>query len=163
MRVAKSDGFAYMARQRVDGKASQAWFWLQRCPSVIETLELNMSTQKAVVLIVEDEPLIRFTMLDALEEVGHVVLEAANADEAMVLLRNRTDVDIVFTDVNMAGSMDGIQLAQRVRALRPHIGIIITSGVVRLDPMLLPTRTFFLPKPYQHDTVLTAVHSLLQN
>ena len=116
-----------------------------------------MSTQKAVVLIVEDEPLIRFTMLDALEEVGHVVLEAANADEAMVLLRNRTDVDIVF------GSMDGIQLAQRVRALRPHIGIIITSGVVRLDPMLLPTRTFFLPKPYQHDTVLTAVHSLLQN
>ncbi|KEQ08066.1 MULTISPECIES: response regulator [Pseudorhizobium] len=122
-----------------------------------------MSTQKAVVLIVEDEPLIRFTMLDALEEVGHVVLEAANADEAMVLLRNRTDVDIVFTDVNMAGSMDGIQLAQRVRALRPHIGIIITSGVVRLDPMLLPTRTFFLPKPYQHDTVLTAVHSLLQN
>jgi DNA-binding NtrC family response regulator len=125
-------------------------------------MELSMSVQKAVVLIVEDEPLIRFTTLDALEEVGHVVLEAANADEAMVLLRNRTDVDIVFTDVNMAGSMDGIQLAQRVRALRPHIGIIITSGVVRLDPMLLPARTHFLPKPYQHDMVLSAIHTLLQ-
>ena len=121
-----------------------------------------MPEQKAVVLVVEDEPLIRFTTLDALEEVGHVVLEAANADEALVLLRNRTDVDIVFTDVNMAGSMDGIQLAQRVRALRPHTGIIITSGVVRLDPMLLPAGTRFLPKPDRHDMVVSAIHTLLQ-
>lgn len=116
--------------------------------------------EKAVVLIVEDEPLIRFTTLDALEEAGHAVLEAGNADEAMVLLRNRTDVDIVFTDVNMAGSMDGLQLARRVRAMRPRIGIIITSGVVNLDPMLLPANTVFLPKPYQHDRLLTAIHEL---
>lgn len=116
--------------------------------------------QKAVVLIVEDEPLIRFTTLDALEEAGHTVLEAGNADEAMVLLRNRTDVDIVFTDVNMAGSMDGLQLARRVRAMRPRIGIIITSGVVNLDPMLLPANTVFLPKPYQHDRLLTSIHEL---
>lgn len=120
-----------------------------------------MGVPKAVVLIVEDEPLVRFTTLDALEEVGHVVLEAANADEAMVLLRNRSDVDVVFTDVNMAGSMDGIQLARRVRAIRPHAGIIITSGVVRLDPMLLPANTVFLPKPYQHDMLLSAIHSLV--
>jgi CheY-like chemotaxis protein len=119
-----------------------------------------MSVRKAVVLIVEDEPVIRFATLDALEEVGHVVLEAANADEAMVLLRHRRDIDVVFTDVNMAGSMDGIQLAQRVRAIRPHTGIIITSGVVQLDPMLLPANTVFLPKPYQHDMLLSAIHSL---
>ncbi|MGK9054095.1 response regulator [Xaviernesmea oryzae] len=117
--------------------------------------------QKAVVLIVEDEPLIRFTTLDALEEVGHVVLEAANADEAMVLFRNRPDIDIVFTDVNMAGSMDGIQLARRIRAIRPSVGIIITSGVVNLDPMLLPANTVFLPKPYQHEKLLTSIHELL--
>ncbi|MCB5201025.1 response regulator [Neorhizobium sp. T786] len=121
-----------------------------------------MPVPKAVVLIVEDEPMIRFTTLDALEEVGHVVLEAANADEAMVLLRSRTDVDVIFTDVNMAGSMDGIQLARRVRAIRPHTGIIITSGVVRLDPMLLPANTVFLPKPYQHDMLLSAIHSLVE-
>ncbi|WJR66461.1 response regulator [Neorhizobium sp. CSC1952] len=117
--------------------------------------------QKAVVLIVEDEPLIRFTTLDALEEVGHVVLEAANADEAMVLFRNRPDINIVFTDVNMAGSMDGIQLARRIRAIRPSVGIIITSGVVNLDPMLLPANTVFLPKPYQHEKLLTSIHELL--
>lgn len=117
--------------------------------------------RKALVLIVEDEPLIRFTTLDALEEVGHGVLEAGNADEAMVLFRNRSDIDIVFTDVNMAGSMDGIQFAQRVRALRPGIGIIITSGVVNLDPMMLPANTLFLPKPYAHDRLLSAIHELM--
>ncbi|MGO8105771.1 response regulator, partial [Rhizobium leguminosarum] len=57
------------------------------------------------------------------------------ADEALVVLKGRQDVDILFTDVNMAGSMDGLQLANRVRAIRPNIGIIITSGMVRLDPM----------------------------
>ena len=117
--------------------------------------------RNTVVLIVEDEPLIRFTTLDALEEAGHTVLEAGNADEAMVLLRNRADVDIVFTDVNMAGSMDGLQLARRVRAMRPGMGIIITSGVVNLDPMLLPANTVFLPKPYQHDRLLTSIHELM--
>lgn len=117
--------------------------------------------QNAVVLIVEDEPLIRFTTLDALEEVGHVVLEAANADEAMVLFRNRPDIDIVFTDVDMAGSMDGLQLARRIRAIRPRVGIIITSGVVNLDPMLLPANTVFLPKPYLHERLLTSIHELM--
>jgi DNA-binding NtrC family response regulator len=121
----------------------------------------TLMAQKAVVLVVEDEPLIRFTTLDALEEVGHHVLEAGNADEAMVLFRNREDIDIVFTDVNMAGSMDGIQLAQRIRAIRPSIGIIITSGVVSLDPMLLPANTVFLPKPYQHDLLLSSIHEML--
>jgi DNA-binding NtrC family response regulator len=61
----------------------------------------------------------------------------------------------------MAGSMDGLRLAQRIRAIRPSIGIIITSGVVNLDPMLLPTNTVFLPKPYQHDRVLSAIYDLL--
>jgi DNA-binding NtrC family response regulator len=120
-----------------------------------------MAPKKAVVLIVEDEPVIRFSTLDALEEVGHTVREAGNADEAMVLFRNHSDIDIVFTDVDMAGSMDGIRLSQRIRAMRPSIGIIITSGVVNLDPMLLPANTVFLPKPYQHDRLLDAIFQLM--
>lgn len=121
-----------------------------------------MAIPNAVVLVVEDEPLVRFATLDSLEEVGHEVLEAANADEAMVLFRNRADIDIVFTDVNMEGTIDGLQLVQRVRAIRPGIGIIITSGVVRLDPMLLPANTVFLPKPYQYDELLSSIHQLLE-
>jgi DNA-binding NtrC family response regulator len=119
-----------------------------------------MSSDNSVVLIVEDEPLIRFSTLDALEDVGHVALEAGNADEALVMLRNRPDVEILFTDVNMAGSMDGLQLAKRVRALRPDIGIIITSGVVHLDPLALPTNAVFLSKPYRHEALLTSIHQL---
>lgn len=120
-----------------------------------------MAATKAAVLVVEDEPLIRFATLDALEDAGYDVLEAASADEAMVLFRSRPDIDIVFTDVNMAGSMDGLQLTQRVRAMRPNTGIIITSGVVRLDPMLLPANTVFLSKPYQYDEILSSIDQLL--
>ncbi|TBF78790.1 response regulator [Rhizobium leguminosarum] len=119
-----------------------------------------VASNSAVVLIVEDEPLIRFNILDVLEEVGHVALEAANADEALVVLKGRQDVDILFTDVNMAGSMDGLQLANRVRAMRPNIGII-TSGMVRLDPMALPANTAFLPKPYMHDALISTINSLM--
>jgi len=57
--------------------------------------------------------------------------------------------------------MDGIQLAKRVRAMRPNIGIIITSGLVRLDPMALPANTAFLPKPYMHDALISAIDSLM--
>jgi two-component system, response regulator PdtaR len=119
-----------------------------------------MSHKQSVVLIVEDEAEIRFNTLDALEEIGHTVLEAANADEAIILLRNRSDIEVVFTDVNMAGSMDGLQLARRVRAMRPSLGIIITSGLVRLDPMLLPARTVYLPKPYQFSDLFSAIDRL---
>ncbi len=119
-----------------------------------------MEPRNAVILIVEDEPLVRFSTLDALEEVGYTALEAGSADEAMVLFRNRADIDILFTDINMAGSMDGLQLAQRIRAIRPSIRIIITSGVVNLDPMLLPANTVFLPKPYPHDQLLASIYEL---
>ena len=119
-------------------------------------------TMSAVVLIVEDEAMIRFNVLDALEDVGHVAIEAANADEAIMLLKHRSDVDILFTDINMAGSMDGMQLANRVRAMKPNIGIIITSGLVRLDPRALPANTAFLPKPYAHDVLISTIDSLMR-
>ncbi|MGO7969334.1 response regulator, partial [Rhizobium ruizarguesonis] len=57
--------------------------------------------------------------------------------------------------------MDGLQLANRVRAMRPNIGIIITSGMVRLDPMALPANTAFLPKPYMHDTLISTINYLM--
>jgi DNA-binding NtrC family response regulator len=122
--------------------------------------EIFMAPQKPAVLIVEDEPLIRFSTLDALEDVGHLVFEAGNADEAMVLFRNHDEIGVLFTDVDMPGSIDGIQLARRIRAIRPSMAIIITSGVVNLDPALLPANTIFLPKPYQHDALLTAIYEL---
>jgi CheY-like chemotaxis protein len=81
-----------------------------------------------VVLIVEDEALVRMTAVDMIEEAGFEVLEATNADEAILLLEARRDITVVFTDIEMPGSMDGLRLAQAVRGRWPPIKIIATSG-----------------------------------
>jgi CheY-like chemotaxis protein len=81
-----------------------------------------------VVLVVEDEALVRMTAVGMIEEAGFEVLEAANADEAILLLEARRDLTVVFTDIEMPGSMDGLRLAQAVRGRWPPIKIIATSG-----------------------------------
>lgn len=83
------------------------------------------------VLIVEDEPLLRFDAVDALENAGFSTFEAANADEALVLLK-RNKIDTLYTDINMPGSMDGLGLARRVLSLWPKTRVIIASGLVRM-------------------------------
>ena len=80
------------------------------------------------VLIVEDEPLVRFCAVQTVEEAGFDVIEAANADEAIAILESRQDIRVVFTDIHMPGSMDGLKLAHAVRDRWPPIKIIVTSG-----------------------------------
>jgi DNA-binding NtrC family response regulator len=121
-----------------------------------------MPSKPAVILVVDDEPLIRFSAIDVLESEGYEAIEAANADEALVFINRRDDIDVVFTDVNMPGSLDGIQLAQRARAIRPKMGIIITSGMVRLLEPSLPPETVFFPKPYQFDKLLGSIRKMLK-
>lgn len=110
------------------------------------------------VLVVDDEPLIRFATVDALEDAGFEVLEAGNADEAVVLLRG-TEVDVVFTDVNMPGSTDGLGLMAMVRARSPSTQVIVTSGHVRLGAFDLASGVSFIPKPYSHDTIVRMLKS----
>ncbi len=106
------------------------------------------------VLVVDDEPLVRFSTLDALEEAGFHVLEAANAYEALIMLQN-ADIDAVFTDVNMPGSTDGLALAKLVRARAPKTRVIVTSGHVRLGGFDLASGISFIPKPYSHDAIIS--------
>jgi CheY-like chemotaxis protein len=80
------------------------------------------------VLVVEDEALIRMLVVDELESLGLTVLEAASADEALPILLSDVPVQVLFTDVRMPGSMDGIELARRARAIRPHLKVIVASG-----------------------------------
>jgi CheY-like chemotaxis protein len=80
------------------------------------------------VMMVEDEPLIRYAMADRLREIGAVVVEAASADEAWSYLTNGGVIDVMFTDYRMPGSMTGAELALRTRALYPTLPIILTSG-----------------------------------
>lgn len=85
---------------------------------------------KLVVLIVEDEPLLRMDAVDFIEEAGFEVIEAAHAEEAIAILKARRDIAVVFTDIEMPGSMDGMKLAHVVRLGWPPILIVVASGRV---------------------------------
>jgi CheY-like chemotaxis protein len=98
------------------------------------------------VLIVEDEHQLRYDTVDFLEQAGHRVLEAANADEAMILLK-RNDIDTLFTDIDMPGSMDGLGLVKTVRVRWPSTKLIVTSGLVALSHSDLEMGVSFISKP----------------
>lgn len=112
---------------------------------------------KLVVLIVEDEALLRMDAVDFLEEAGFEVIEAAHADEAMAVLADRGDVDAVFTDIEMPGSMDGIELAHTVRHGWPPMMIVVASGRVVPAEGDLPDNALYLRKPYRPDRVISAL------
>lgn len=114
---------------------------------------MGAAATKTVVLVVEDEVLIRMNTVEIIEDAGFHVLEAANADEAITLLEARLDIQIVFTDIDMPGSMNGIKLAQAVRGRWPPIKIIATSGHFKLKAGDLPDDGRFLPKPYNSKQV----------
>jgi CheY-like chemotaxis protein len=101
-----------------------------------------------VVLIVEDEFLLRMDAADMIATAGFEVVEAGNADEAIGILEARRDFTVVFTDIQMPGSMDGLKLARAVRGRWPPIKIIATSGRVAIAETDLPEGGKFLPKPY---------------
>lgn len=115
----------------------------------------------AVVLIVEDDPLLRELAVEVVEEAGFVALEAGDADEAVALLEARSDIAVLFTDINMPGSMDGLTLARTVRDRWPPIKILIASGLVRLKRSDLPSSSVFLEKPYRGEAVIAQLRSLI--
>ena len=96
-----------------------------------------------VVLVVEDDWLLRLLAVEIVEDAGFVAIEAANADEAIVILELRVDIALIFTDVDMPGTMDGLKLAHAVRRRWPPIKIIIVSGKTHLSDADLPSDTRF--------------------
>jgi len=121
------------------------------------------SQDSPVVLLVEDEPLVRMTAADGLEEAGFQVLEAANADVALKVLEVRSDeVQVLFTDVDMPGSMDGMALAEQVHAKWPHILLLISSGYARPHPDEIPDHGHFVPKPYRAATVVGHICEMMR-
>lgn len=106
------------------------------------------SERSSVVLIVEDEPLVRLCAVKMVEDAGYQVLEAATADEAIRILESRNDISLVFTDIQMPGSMDGLKLAHAVRHRWPPIRIIVTSGRGPIKASDLPKDGRFFAKPY---------------
>jgi CheY-like chemotaxis protein len=118
------------------------------------------TTNRPVVLVVEDEFLIRMYAAEMIEEAGFDVVEASNADEAVAILEARPDVAVVFTDIQMPGSMDGLKLARAVRDRWPPIHIFATSGLVHVQTGDLPDGGRFLPKPYSPAQVIATLREL---
>ncbi|MCP1766059.1 response regulator [Bradyrhizobium japonicum] len=103
---------------------------------------------KDLVLVVEDEALIRMSSADVIRELGFEVIEAVDADHAICLLESVPGVKVVFTDIQMPGSMDGLLLAAIVRDRWPPIALLVTSGKMRPASSDMPTGARFISKPY---------------
>ena len=117
--------------------------------------------KRGIILIVEDELLIRMNAVEMIEEAEFEVVEAASADEAIAILERRLDITVVFTDIQMPGSMDGIKLAAAVRDRWPPIKIVATSGHVKLGVGDLPQGGRFLPKPYSPAEITKILRELI--
>ena len=122
----------------------------------------GIEDRPTVIMLVEDEALVRMVAADVLsDEGGFKVVEAFNADEALRLLEARTDVRVLFTDVDMRGSLNGFSLARLVHMRWPDIGIIVTSGHARPGPGDMPDGAEFLAKPYSPSALLKLVSKIL--
>lgn len=114
-----------------------------------------------VILIVEDEPLQRMLAVDLVEEAGCVALEAENADAAISILEHRTDIRAIFTDIDMPGTLDGLELAMFVRDRWPPVEIIVTSGKTARAPDALPERSIFVAKPYDPGKLTLLLYQMI--
>jgi CheY-like chemotaxis protein len=119
-----------------------------------------IAVNRPIILIVEDDFLIRMGVVEMIETAGFAIVEAANADEAMEILEVRLDITVVFTDIQMPGSMDGLKLAAAIRGRWPPIKIIATSGMVNVRKIDLPEGGLFLPKPYSSAEIVRTLREV---
>ena len=117
----------------------------------------------AEVLVVEDEPLVRIVAADALADGGIMAWEAADAEEALKVLDDHPRIGLIFTDVNMPGEMDGLDLAHELIRQKPDVEVIVTSGAGAVAETDIPDSGTFLPKPYQTDKLVALVHKKLDS
>jgi CheY-like chemotaxis protein len=114
-----------------------------------------------VVLVVEDEMLLRMRAVDMVEDAGFTSVEAVDADEAVAILESRSDIALLFTDIQMPGSMDGLKLAHAVHQRWPPIKIILVSGQLKLANADLPADSRFFGKPLEAEEMIAEMRNLI--
>ncbi|MGU3497161.1 response regulator [Xanthobacteraceae bacterium A53D] len=117
--------------------------------------------QRPVCLVVEDEARNLMNAMTIAEESDFDVIQAVNAEDALKLLESRTDIRVVFTDVHLPGSIDGLSMARTVHERWPDIHILVASGKVDIDPALLPSKSVFLSKPYEPDMLEATLRTFM--
>lgn len=114
------------------------------------------------ILLVEDEFLVRLTLVEALTEEGFQVVEAATGDEAAALFESEPLIRLLMTDIQLPGSLDGRALAKRVRAIRPDLPVIFMTGRPQaMDPVIPSQHELFVAKPYLPSEICAAARRLL--
>jgi CheY-like chemotaxis protein len=121
---------------------------------------LGFVVASGIVLVVEDEGLIRVNAVQLVEDAGYTPLEASNAEEAIEILKRRDDIRVVFTDVNMCGSRSGVELAHLIRYRWQPIHLIVTSGLA--IEAALPFGTRVIRKPYENSRIAALLHELFE-
>jgi len=118
---------------------------------------------KMTVLVVEDDVLVRMHGIDIFEEAGFTVIEADNAHEALTILGEGAQVHMLFSDIDMPGSIDGLELARIVHERWPRIHLLVTSGHHRLNDADVPGLGRFVRKPWQTEAIMTGVAGLVRH
>jgi CheY-like chemotaxis protein len=113
------------------------------------------------VLVVEDEMILRMRAVDIVEDAGFNPVEAVNADQAISILESRSDIALLFTDIQMPGSMDGLKLAHAVHDRWPSIKIILVSGQVKPSDAERPTDSRFFGKPLGVDQIIAELQDMV--
>lgn len=121
---------------------------------------MTLATRNCI-LIVEDEPLLRIDTVDMMEDEGFTAFEAPNADAALLLLEGNPEINVMCTDIDMPGSMDGLALAVLVREKWPEIAIVVVSGHRRPSADDLPIDGRFVPKPYVKAAIMNALKATI--
>lgn len=112
------------------------------------------------VLVVEDEALIRFELVDMLEDAGFIVHEAGDAGDAIALLEQHPEIRLVITDIQMPGDIDGLRLAHLIRSRWPPTMLIVMSGNLKVEMADLPVRSSFVAKPFHGPALMKQIGGL---
>jgi DNA-binding NtrC family response regulator len=122
---------------------------------------LDLSCIPAVILIVEDEMMLRMLVVDMVEDAGYTAIEASDADEAVAILESRSDIALMCTDIQMPGSMDGVGLAQAVYVRWPSVKIILVSGQSKPPSIDLPPCSRFFGKPLEASQMMAQMRNMI--
>jgi CheY-like chemotaxis protein len=126
-------------------------------------MDLGHPVVPIVVLVVEDEMLLRMRAVDMVEDAGFTPVEAVDADEAVAILESRSDVAMLFTDIQMPGSMDGLRLAHAVHERWPPIKIILVSGQLKPANIAIPADSRFFGKPLEAKEMIAEMRNMIRN
>jgi len=122
---------------------------------------LDHPVAPTTILVVEDEMLLRMRAVDMVEDAGYISVEAVDAEAALAILESSLGIGLLFTDIQMPGKMDGLQLAYAVHERWPAIKIMLVSGQLKLSESDIPPRSRFFGKPLKADEIVAEMQNMI--